>query len=182
MDEDGNVTTAELRAAMDGTRRSIHDTVEELRHRMGEAMDWRSYIERYPMASLTMAAGTGMLLGRRLGSLAEMPSDGSIVHRSVSQVSQVSQIMPASSGRFSEPWARAGSRLESIVNRMIDEAGDTIERVLVPTVISGLARLLGGGERSALGHSRPAMYADHPTGTGAESGAQTGPGGSSRSS
>lgn len=180
MDEDGNVTTTELRAAMEGTRRSIHDTVEELRHRMGEAMDWRSYIERYPMASLTIAAGTGMVLGRRLGSLTEMPSDGGILHRSLSQVSHVSQIVPASGRAFSEPWARAGSRLESIVNRMIDEAGDTIERVLVPTLISGLARLLGG-DRPALGHPKAATYADHLAPTEAGSGgARTGSSGSAR--
>jgi hypothetical protein len=179
VDEDGNVSTTELRAAMEATRRSIHDTVEQLRDRMGEAMDWRSYIERYPMASLTMAAGTGIFLGRRLGALTETPSDGGILHRSLSQVSHVSQIVPASGHTFSEPWARAGSRLESIVNRTIDEAGDTIERVLVPTLISGLARLLGG-ERPALGHSKPATYADHPAPMEAGSGTRIGPSASAR--
>jgi hypothetical protein len=146
---------------------------------MGEAMDWRSYVERYPMASLTMAAGAGVLLGRRLGSLTETRSDGGILHRSLSQVSHVSQIMPGSGSKFSEPLARAGSRLESIVNRMIDEAGDTVERVLVPTLISGLARLLGG-ERPALAHSKPATYADHPAPTEAGSGTPIGPRASAR--
>jgi hypothetical protein len=175
--EDGNVSTTELREAMEATRRSIQDTVEELRHRVGEAMDWRSYIERYPMASLTMAAGTGIIIGRRLGSLAEPGTDGGILHRSLSQVSHVSQqVIPASGRKLSEPWARAGSRLESIVNRLIDEAGDTVERVLVPTLISGLARLLSSGDRTALGHPRPAMYTDHPAPTEAGSGTRTGSG------
>lgn len=163
MDQHEDLKAAPLREAMDSTRRSIQGTVGELRDRVGEAMDWRSYIQRYPMASLALAAGAGMYLGRRLGNLAELPSDeSSIVPRSISQAA--SQVMPASA-RLNESWARAGARLEAIVNRMIDEAGDTVEKVLVPTLISGFARLLGGGDARPLEHAKRATYTDQPSAT-----------------
>jgi hypothetical protein len=42
------------------------------------------------------------------------------------------------------------------MNRLIDEAGDTIEQVLLPTLMDGFARLLGGDRAPrSISESRP---------------------------
>lgn len=134
MDQD--IATGQLRKAMDTTRREIEGTVEELKERVGEAVDWRSYVQRYPLASLGVALAAGLLIGRRIGGVVlEMSSRGNGAESSFSW---------SPPRQFGDSWARAGSRLESIVNRVIDEAGDKVEQFLVPSLIGGFARLVGG--------------------------------------
>src|SRR5262245_26163957 len=127
---------------MDTTRRDIQETVEELKERVGEAVDWRSYVERYPLASLALALAAGILIGRRVG--------GAVLHMSPHTSSAGERTYSWRPPRqFGESWARAGSRLESIVNRVIDEAGDTVEQFVVPSLIGGFSRLVGGEPGSA---------------------------------
>ena len=40
---------------MEETRGQIRSTVEELRDRVNERLDWRHYVDRYPGSSLTAA-------------------------------------------------------------------------------------------------------------------------------
>jgi hypothetical protein len=49
---------------MDVTRQSIRDTVDELKDRVQDSADWRSYVVARPMTSLIVAAACGMLLAR----------------------------------------------------------------------------------------------------------------------
>ena len=147
MDEERYLETGQLRQQMDTTRRSIQGTVDELRGKVGEAMDWRSYIKRYPMASLGAAVVAGAVVGRWIGGMA-LDGGGSggraFPGAGLTAAASAGFSRATSSAAMSPTWSRAGSRLENIVNRMIDEAGDTIEQVLVPSLIGGFARLLGG--------------------------------------
>jgi hypothetical protein len=51
---------------MDVTRRSILDTVDELKGRVHESADWRHYVASYPLASLIVAGVCGLALARIL--------------------------------------------------------------------------------------------------------------------
>jgi len=51
---------------MEFTRRSILDTVDELKGRVHERADWRHYTAAYPVASLIVAAACGLALARLL--------------------------------------------------------------------------------------------------------------------
>jgi len=51
---------------MDVTRRSIVDTVDELKGRVQETADWRHYVASYPLASLIVAGVCGLVLARIL--------------------------------------------------------------------------------------------------------------------
>jgi len=51
---------------MDVTRRSILDTVDELKGRVHESADWRHYVASYPLASLIVAGVCGLVLARIL--------------------------------------------------------------------------------------------------------------------
>jgi hypothetical protein len=132
---------------MDTTRRSIQETVDELREKVGEAMDCRSYIRRYPMASLGAAVVAGAVVGRWVGGrAADVYESGgrALPGAGLTAAATAGWSRAASSAAMSPSWSRAGSRLETIVNRMIDEAGDTIEQVLLPSLMNSFARLLGG--------------------------------------
>jgi hypothetical protein len=139
---------------MDTTRRSIRGTVVELRGKVGEAMDWRTYVGLYPLASLGAAMVGSALIGRWLGAMVQERFDGgAALTEGMSQAGSHGLGSTRTGGGTShdsgprptsQSWARATSRLEDIVNRLIDVAGDTIERVLLPTLMDGFARLLGG--------------------------------------
>jgi hypothetical protein len=123
---------------MEATRVSLRDTVQELKGRVGETMDWRTYLERYPGVALFGAAVVGAAVGRVVGSRmgdgsgqAE-PTGGYLMARSEPAVR---------SGGLSvmrDSWSRAGSRLEGIVNRAIDEVADMLEHSALPAVMSRL--------------------------------------------
>jgi len=51
---------------IDATRVSISETVGELRRKVGEAMQWQTYVERHPAPILAGAALVGLLVGRRI--------------------------------------------------------------------------------------------------------------------
>jgi hypothetical protein len=147
---------------MDSTRRSIQGTVEELKERVGQVVDWRYYVERYPVASLGLAMAAGMIVGRRVGT---MLTDGSSARPAayagtsagyVRRDTSPSYVRSDAAKRVGESLTRVGTRLESMVNRMIDEAADTVERTLVPSMMTSLSRLLGGDNAGAgRGFSRP---------------------------
>jgi hypothetical protein len=138
MDQERTLDTAELRASMEATRVSLRETVHELKGRVGETMDWRTYLDRYPGVTLVGAAVLGAVVGRAVGSRmgdgrehAE-PAGGYLMARSESA---------ARSGGLAvmrDSWSRAGSRLEGIVNRVIDEVADLVEHSALPAMMSRL--------------------------------------------
>ena len=62
MDQERPVDIEQVTRAMDATRRSIQDTVEEIRDRVHERADWRHYVVTYPVASLVVSAVGGLAL------------------------------------------------------------------------------------------------------------------------
>jgi hypothetical protein len=153
MDEEHAVER--LTQTMDATRASIGGTLEKIRGRVQEAADWRHYVDQYPAASLSLALGVGALGGRWLGSVvgpailgsAPRPSPGA--HGAASAVAGAAwESAPAEAAfRASRPWsgvpARAGSRLETMSTRVIDEMADAVELVVVPALMTRFRRLLG---------------------------------------
>jgi hypothetical protein len=144
---------------MEETRASIGHTVEELRGKVNDALDWRQYVNRYPGASLTVAVAAGMLLGRGLGGLvrrngrgedaepygyqyrtAETYGEGGFTAAaSRAAHSAYEAAEPAVSGArraMGQSVSRLGSRAEGILNRVIDELTDAVETTLVPALTS----------------------------------------------
>ena len=66
MDQERSVDIERVTRAMDVTRRSIVDTVDELKGRVQETADWRHYVASYPVASLIVAGVCGLVLARIL--------------------------------------------------------------------------------------------------------------------
>lgn len=153
MDEEDAVER--LTQAMDATRASIGGTLEKIRGRVQEAADWRHYVDQYPGASLSLALSGGVLGGRWLGGvlgpaiLGSSPRPSPGAHVAASAVAGAArESTPAEAAfRASRPWsgvpARAGSRLEAIANRVMDEMADAVELVVVPALLTRFRRLLG---------------------------------------
>ena len=66
MDQERTVGIERVTREMELTRRSILDTVDELKDRVHERADWRHYTAAYPVASLIVAAACGLALARLL--------------------------------------------------------------------------------------------------------------------
>jgi len=66
MDQERSVDIERVSREMELTRRSIFDTVDELKDRVHERADWRHYTAAYPVASLIVAAACGLALARLL--------------------------------------------------------------------------------------------------------------------
>ena len=154
---------------MEHTRSQIRGTVEELKDRVNERLDWRHYVDRYPGASLTVAVGLGVLLGRgvcaairrRNGGdesdeyafggprLAERYGDAGFT------AAAPAMSPPALSGArraVGQSVSRLGSRAEGILNRLIDELTDAVEGTLVPALTTRFRSLLDFERQSVRRH------------------------------
>jgi hypothetical protein len=157
---------------METTRASIRDTVEELRDKVGDTLDWRHYVNRYPGASLTVAVALGMLVGRGITTLVRGNGEersgaeryGYGAYRPVeafgesaltptpsrpASAEEPSQVMAGARRAVNQSASRLGSRLEGIVNRVIDELSDAVETALVPSLTSWVRELLDFGQPGA---------------------------------
>jgi hypothetical protein len=143
---------------MEETRSQIRSTVEELRDRVNERLDWRHYMDRYPGASLTAAVALGVLLGRCLASFTRRngrAGDGPHAYgdyrtaerygESGFTATAAATAAPAFSGArraLGQSASRLGSRAEGIVNRLIDELTDAVESNLLPALTSRFRSLV----------------------------------------
>jgi hypothetical protein len=66
MDQERALDIERVTHAMDATRQSIRDTVDELKERVHESADWRHYVAARPITSLVVAAACGVALARIL--------------------------------------------------------------------------------------------------------------------
>ena len=66
MDQERTVDIERVTRAMDATRESIRDTVDELKGRVQETADWRNYVVARPVTSLLVAVACGLLAARVL--------------------------------------------------------------------------------------------------------------------
>jgi len=81
MDKDrdslGNVISKEeLQKQMDETRKSMSETVDEIKDELSQALKWQTYLRRYPGAFLVGGGIVGVMLGRAIkGSGSELPGN-----------------------------------------------------------------------------------------------------------
>jgi hypothetical protein len=150
---------------MEQTRSQIRSTVEELKDRVNERLDWRHYVDRYPGSSLTAAVALGVLLGRcaagftrRSGRAGDEPYAyggyrtaeryGESGFTATATAAEPS--FPATRRAIGQSASRLGSRAEGVINRLIDELTDAVESTLLPALTSRFRRLIdvdrrGGG-------------------------------------
>ena len=147
--------TDRLRRDIEATRASLSGTADELRRKAGEAMKWQTYVERYPVPILAASALVGLAVGRRIGR-ALHSGDHRTTGLQWTAVDAVTRIPAArleaagKADRFaavSASWQRLGSRVEGLVNRVIDDVADATERALVPAIVGGVQALFEGHAR-----------------------------------
>lgn len=59
----------ELQRRMTDTRHSMADTMGEIKHELSAAVDWETYVQRYPGTCLLAGGALGWAIGRKLGSI-----------------------------------------------------------------------------------------------------------------
>jgi hypothetical protein len=150
---------------MEETRASIRNTVEELRGRVSDTFDWRQYVNRYPGASLTLAVGVGMVLGRGVAALVvrrDRGAEAEYAYRTAETYgesgftttrgrSEYGSEEPTLSGArraMGQSVSRLGSRAEGVLNRLIDELTDAVETTLVPALTGRFRSLIDMDRRS----------------------------------
>ncbi len=167
---------------MESTRTSIRDTVGELRGKVGETLDWRHYVNRYPGASLTLAVAVGMVVGRGVATLVlrrdggaqperygyggydprlaesfgesgltttEARAQAAYESREHAAGSALSGARRAVGQSLNQSVGRLGSRLEAIVNRLIDDVAEAVETTAVPAFTAWVRDLLEAGAPGA---------------------------------
>ena len=166
---------------MEETRGQIRSTVEELRDRVNERLDWRHYVDRYPGSSLTAAVAVGVLLGRCLGSFtrgSDRAEDEPYAYggyRAAERYGESGFTATAGAGESSlsgarralgQSASRLGTRAEGIVNRLIDEMTDAVESTLLPALSSRFRSLIDfdrrGGRRHEGGYGGGSRRWDEP--------------------
>jgi hypothetical protein len=165
---------------MEETRSQIRSTVEELRDRVNERLDWRHYVDRYPGSSLTAAVAVGVLLGRfvasftrRSGRTEEPYAYGGYRTAEGYGESGFTATAGAAESSFSgarralgQSASRLGTRAEGIVNRLIDEMTDAVESTLLPALTTRFRSLIDfdrrGGRRHEGGHGGGSRRWDEP--------------------
>jgi hypothetical protein len=64
MAEDRAIDIKRVTSAMDSTRLSIRDSLEELKEHVEESTDWRHQVRRHPVTSAWVAVACGLVLAR----------------------------------------------------------------------------------------------------------------------
>jgi hypothetical protein len=172
MDPKPSLEIDRLRSEIEATRASISRTASELRWKAGEAMQWQTYVKRHPVPILAAAALVGLAVGRRVARGFESGAAHGSGHGWTSSAAGMDTIarLPARQEGGAPPhdamtatWHRLGSRVEGLVNRIIDDIADAAERVVVPALVGGVEAFL------AAGRPRPASGSSYySSGPGAE--------------
>jgi hypothetical protein len=77
-------------------------------------------------------------------------------------VTRIPARVEAGSDRFAAAnasWQRLASRIEGLVNRVIDDVADAAERALVPALVGGVQAFLGAGVTRSAHRTGPAHNA-----------------------
>jgi hypothetical protein len=115
-------------------------------------MQWQTYVERYPAPILAAVTLIGIAVGRRIARGFNRNGD----HGHEGQWTSAAASMDSVTRNPAQPEAdrlgavtasrqRLGSRVEGLVNRVIDDVADAAERALVPALVSGVQTFLKGG-------------------------------------
>ena len=123
MDQERALDIQRVTNAMDATRQSIRDTVDELKERVHESTDWRHYVAARPITSLVVAAACGVALARLLMPAARLVRIPLLVTRRI-----VRRVPP--------------SRLSTTWSRLFGAAGLLTELAALPSLISQIRRVV----------------------------------------
>ena len=143
MDQERALEADRLSQAMKTTRAAITDTVGELRENVNRAVDWREHVKTHSATALGAAAVGGILLGHWLGAkiAARTPSAGA------PSSAGAAEHAPRGGMLLNGSLTRAGSRFSDLVNRVIDELGDTVEKAAIPPLIARFRGILQPGPK-----------------------------------
>ena len=73
----------ELQRRMDDTRHSMADTMGEIKHELSAAVDWETYIQRYPGTCLLAGGAVGWAIGRRLAAISDEPTASFVIREAL---------------------------------------------------------------------------------------------------
>ena len=150
--DQGRVLEAErLTRAMETTRAKIMGTVGELRENVHRSIDWREQVKTHPAAALAAATAGAMLVGHWLGARMSTRAPRRGAPARVHDAERTPQPGPLVSG----PWTRAGSRVSDLLNRVVDELGDTVEQAAIPPLIARVQGFLQPSSKASAASPRP---------------------------
>jgi hypothetical protein len=130
-DPSGQVgSTQELHREMERTRQSMSETVDEIKGELSHALDWQTYLRRYPGAFLIGGGALGFIIGRAI--------TGPGYSRNVNNIHEEAAAYYGERGRSpqfsSEDWS---------IRRVIDMTASALLAQVVPIVSSKLTNILG---------------------------------------
>lgn len=164
MDSARGIDIDRLRRDIEVTRAAISRTVGELRGKAGEAMQWQTYVERYPIPILAAVALVGVAVGRRIARGFNGNADRGNGRQWTSAAAGMdvatrlpARLEPPEAAPFAAvttSWQRLSSRVEELVDQMIDDVADVAKRALVPALVGAIQILFerrgaGSGYRPA---------------------------------
>lgn len=134
MDHGRTVEAERLKEEMESSRASIASTVEELKGAVSQAIDWREQVKAHPGTSLGIVAGAGLVLGHWLG--------GKIGAGDRPRPPATAGAAPPGPGLLDGSLNRAGTRVENLVNLVIDEVADAVETAAIAPLFTRLRGFL----------------------------------------
>jgi len=73
----------ELQRRMDDTRHSMADTLGEIKNELSAAVDWETYVQRYPGTCLLAGGAIGWAIGRRLSAMSDEPTPSFVIREAL---------------------------------------------------------------------------------------------------
>lgn len=73
----------ELQRRMDDTRHSMVDTIGEIKNELSAAVDWETYVQRYPGTCLLAGGAIGWAIGRRLSAMSDEPTPSFVIREAL---------------------------------------------------------------------------------------------------
>jgi hypothetical protein len=68
---------------MDDTRHSMADTLGEIKNELSAAVDWETYVQRYPGTCLLAGGAIGWAIGRRLSAMSDEPTPSFVIREAL---------------------------------------------------------------------------------------------------
>ena len=97
----------ELQRRMDDTRHSMADTMGEIKQELSAAVEWETYVQRYPGTCLLAGGAIGWAIGRRLGALSDDPTPSFVIRALPIQPSEPSTVTRMAEMVVSSVFAQA---------------------------------------------------------------------------
>jgi len=115
----------ELQRRMDDTRHSMADTMGEIKQELSAAVEWETYVQRYPGTCLLAGGALGWVIGRKLGALQDEPVPSFIIREALpiqpSEPSTVSRMAEmVASSVFAQALPLFAAKMRQFMGAKID--------------------------------------------------------------